>query len=93
MRSLARNPTVVPKPGVRPTTWQQEVGQAIADAYGVHAFDPKTFVCIGSGDPIGYPIIELQVEPEEWEVFRPVDRDRGDALLAMIWTPDAPPGW
>jgi hypothetical protein len=93
MRILARHPTVVPKPGVRPTPWQQEVGQAIADAYGVTAFDAETFVCIGSGDPIGYPIIEFQVEPEEWEVFRPVDRDRGDALLGMIWTPDTPPGW
>jgi hypothetical protein len=93
MRGLARNPTVVPKPAVVPTPWQQEVGQAIADAYGVHAFDRETFVCIGSGEPIGYPIIEFEVEPEEWEVFGQVDRDRGDALLAMIWTPDAPPGW
>lgn len=93
MRALTRSPTVVPKPGVRPTPWQQEVGQAIAGAYGVHAFDRETFVCIGAGDPIGFPIIEFQAEPEEWEVFRQVNRDRGDALLAMIWTPDAPPGW
>jgi hypothetical protein len=93
MRGLTRIPTVVPKPGVRPTPWQQEVGQAIADAFGSHAFDPETFVCIGSGEPIGYPIIEFQVEPIEWEVFRQVNRDRGDALLAMAWTPDAPPGW
>jgi len=93
MRSLAHSPTVVPKPGVRPTPWQQEVGQAIADAYGVHAFDRETFVCIGTGDPIGFPLIEFQAEPEEWEVFRQVNRDRGDALLAIMWTPDAPPGW
>ncbi len=33
------------------------------------------------------------VEPEEWEVFRAVNRDRGDALLAIAWNPDAPPGW
>ena len=93
MRGFIRIPTVVPKPGVQPTPWQQEVGQAIADAFGSHAFDPETFVCIGSGEPIGYPIIEFQVEPEEWAVFRQVNRDRGDALLAMVWTPDAPPGW
>jgi hypothetical protein len=93
MQGLARIPTVVPKPGVRPTPWQQEVGQAIADAFGSRAFDPQTFVCIGSGEPIGYPIIEFQVEQEEWEVFRQVNRDRGDALLAMAWTPNAPPGW
>ncbi len=93
MRGFAGHPTLVPKPGVRPTPWQQEVGQVIADAFGSHAFDPETFICIGSGEPIGYPIIEFQVEPVEWEVFRQVNRDRGDALLAMVWTPDAPPGW
>jgi len=93
MQGLARIPTVVPKPGVRPTPWQQEVGQAIAAAYGGHAFDPETFVCIGSGQPIGYPIIDFEVEPWEWKVFRQVNRDRGDALLAMVWTPETPPGW
>ena len=93
MRVLVHHPTVVPKPGIRPSPWQQEVGQAIADAFGSHAFDPETFVCIGSGEPIGYPIIEFEVDPWEWEVFRQVNRDRGDALLAMVWTPDAPAGW
>lgn len=93
MRVFVGHPTVVPKPGVRLTSWQQEVGQAIAAAYGSHAFDPETFVCIGSGQPVGYPIIQFEVAPWEWEVFRQVNRDRGDALLAMVWTPDAPAGW
>lgn len=93
MRSMSRNPTVVPKPGVAPTPWQREVGTAIAAAYGVAGFDPDTFVCKGSGEPIGYPLIEIEVEPEEWRVFEPVDRDRGDALLALAWYPNAPPGW
>jgi hypothetical protein len=93
MRVMSRNPTVVPKPGIAPTAWQREVGEAIAEAYRVHAFDSETFVCVGSGEPIGYPNIEFEVEPHEWEVFKPVDRDRGDALLAMVWGPDAPPGW
>jgi hypothetical protein len=93
MRIITLSPARVPMPGVRPTAWQQEVGQAIAQAYGVHAFDPETFVCIGAGEPIGYPRIEVQVEPHEWEVFRPVNRNRGDALLAIMWTPDAPPRW
>lgn len=85
--------TRVPRPGVEPTAWQQEVGQAIADAYGVARFDPKTFVCHGSGEPIGYPNIEMDVEPEEWRVFERVDRDRGDSLLGLSWMPDAPEGW
>ncbi len=85
--------TRVPRPGVEPTPWQQEVGQAIADAYGVPHFDPKTFVCHGSGEPIGYPNIEMDLEPEEWQVFEHVDRDRGDSLLGLSWMPDAPDGW
>jgi len=93
LRTIARIPTVLPRPGHRPTPWQREVGQAIAEAYGVHGFDPETFVCIGPGEPIGYPDIEFDVEPHEWELFEPVDRDRGDALLAIAWAPDAPPGW
>jgi len=93
LRGFHSSPTLVPKPGVRPTPWQQEVGRAIAAAYGNRAFDPETFVCIGSGQAIGYPVIEFEVEPWEWEVFRQVDRDRGDSLLAMAWMPDAPPRW
>jgi hypothetical protein len=93
MRTMTRFPKYVPRAGVRPTAWQQEVGRAIAEAYAVHDFDPETFVCIGSGAPIGYPRIEFEVEPHEWEVFTPVNRDRGDALLAMAWVPDPPPDW
>jgi len=93
LRSIARIPTVLPRPGHRPTPWQQEVGQAVAEAYGAHGFDPETFVCIGAGEPIGYPGIDQEVESHEWEVFEPVDRDRGDALLAMAWVPHPPPGW
>lgn len=83
----------IPRPGVKPSKWQQEVGQAIADAYGVFDFDPTTFVCIGDGRPIGYPLIDFQVEPTEWEAFACVDRDRGDALLALAWIPNSPEGW
>ncbi len=89
---LSVRPGIVPKPGVPPTAWQREVGQAIADIYGVENFDPETFVCVGSGKPIGYPVIELETDEEEWDVFRHVDRARGDALLGIFWKPDAPEG-
>lgn len=92
-RTMSHNPGVVPRRGVAPTAWQQEVGQAIADEYGVDAFDLQTFVCRGTGAPIGFPVIEVEVQPEEWEVFRQVSRDRGDSLLGIAWMPDAPPGW
>ncbi len=90
---VAGSESGVPKPGIRPTAWQQEVGRVIADAYGVEAFDPETFVCIGAGTPVGYPIMDFEVEPLDWEVFRHVDRDRGDSLLGIVWRPDAPAGW
>ena len=92
-RTMARIPGAVPQPDRAPTRWQREVGTAIAEIYGAHAFDPGTFVCIGDGRAIGYPQVEFQVEPGEWKVFEPVDRDRGDALLGIAWVPDSPPGW
>ncbi len=92
-RVMGDNPTVVPRPGMAPTPWQQDVGAAVAAAYGVTNFDPQTFVCIGDGRPIGYPVMDAEVEPSEWEVFAPVNRDRGDSLLGLAWMPDAPEGW
>jgi len=92
-RTMARSAAAVPGRGNVPSPWHQQVGAAIAAAYGVADFDPKTFVCHGAGVPIGYPDMDLDVTPEEWDVFAPVDRDRGDSLLGISWTPDAPDGW
>ncbi len=92
-RTMSRNTGVVPRASSQPTRWQRAVGQAVADAYGSHGFDPETFVVIGSGTPIGYPVIEMELEPEEWKVFAPVNRDRGDSLLGLSWQPDPPDGW
>lgn len=92
-RVMSRNPAAVPRPGVTPTAWQQEVGAAIAAAYGVEEFDRETFVCRGSGEPIGYPVIEIDVPDEEWVVFKPVNRDRGDSLLGISWMGGPPEGW
>lgn len=92
-RTMTAHPSHVPRRGVVPTAWQREVGVAIAAAYGVVGFDPETFVCRGSGSPIGTPVLDLEVRPEEWEAFAKVDRSRGDSLLGLCWFPDAPPGW
>jgi hypothetical protein len=92
-RLMSRDPSAVPKRGVRPTRWQQEVGVAIAEAYGSPGFDPETFVVTGSGVPIGYPAMEIDATEEEWELFKPVNRDKGDSLLGIAWSPDAPDGW
>jgi hypothetical protein len=91
-RTMTWNPTHVPKRNTPPTTWQREIGAVIAEAYGVKGFDPDTFVCAGSGTPM-YPIIEIDVRPDEWDVFAAVNRDRGDSLLGLCWMPNAPEGW
>ena len=91
-RTVAWSPTHVPQRRVPPTAWQREVGAAIARIYGVEEFCEDTFVCVGSGRPM-FPVIEIDVRPEEWDVFTPLDRERGDSLLALCWTPVAPPGW
>lgn len=88
----ATNPLAVPRPGRTPTRWQQAVGLAIADAYG-STLDPETFVCIGSGTPIGYPNEEFEPTEAERAAYAAVDRARGDNLLVISWSPDAPSGW
>ncbi len=92
-RGMARSPSAVPRRGMPPTEWQKEVGIAVAAAYGTPGFDPETFVCKGTGVPIGWPVIELETTDDEWDVFRPVDRAKGDSLLGIAWNPTAPTGW
>lgn len=91
-RTISRSPAVIPKYGVPLSDWQKEVGLCVAGLYGVN-IDPETMVVIGSGVPIGYPIIEQDVTEEEWLPFKTVNRDRGDSLLGITWSPDAPEGW
>ena len=91
-RAMNRSPAVIPKHGVPLSDWQKEVGLCVAGLYGVN-LDPETMVVIGSGVPIGYPIIEQDVTEEEWLLFKTVNRDRGDSLLGITWSPDAPEGW
>jgi len=90
--NMSQSPTVVPKYGVPISEWQKEIGLRVAELYGVN-LDPETFVVIGSGTPIGYPIMEIDVTEEEWRLFKAVNRDRGDSLLGISWGPDAPEGW
>jgi hypothetical protein len=92
-RAMRDNVGVLPRPGVVPSTFQQEVACAVADIYAVDAFDPLTFVCQGRGRPIGDPRLTIEATDEEWQLFSDVDRDRGDSLLALCWIPDAPTGW
>jgi hypothetical protein len=93
MRMVRLVPSVVPRRGLRPNDLHRAVGAAVAAAYGVADFDPDTFVCHGAGRAIGTARLTQEVEPEEWELFEPVDRRRGDSLLAVYWNGGAPAGW
>ena len=92
-RGFFANPAGVPHPGRQPNEWQREVGSAIAEAYGSPGFDPATFVVKGGGTPIGWPVIEIEATAEEWAMFEPVDRAKGDSLLGIAWQPTPPDGW
>jgi hypothetical protein len=92
-RHLSRLPGAVPRLEVPPTPWQQAVGRAIADAYGVVHFDADTFVCSGRGRPIGHPMMDIEATPEEWKLFERIDRSRGESLLGMSWIREPPAGW
>ena len=84
----------VPRPDRRTNAWQRECGVIIAGLLGIGDFDPETFVCRGRGRTIGEPRVEVDVSPEEWKVFEPVDRKNGDTLLAIWWGGDpGPKGW
>ena len=91
-RIINQSPAVIPKYGVPLSDWHKEMGLTVAELYGVN-LDPETFVVIGEGSPFGYPVIEYQVEEREWLPFKAVNPDRGDSLLGITWTPDAPEGW
>lgn len=91
-RVISQTPAVIPKPGVRLSKWQQEIGLKVAELYGVK-IDPETLVVIGNGTPCGYPKVKSEVSEEEWQPFKAVNRNQGDSLLGITWILNIPPGW
>lgn len=91
-RAMSRFPTVIPREGKPVTPWHLEVAAAVAELYGVR-LKRGSLVVEGSGVPIGFPRIEIDVADEEWRPFEGVDRERGDSLFGCAWIPDAPDGW
>jgi len=82
----------VPRGGAALSDWHREVGLQVAALFGV-TIDAETLVVIGAGRPIGFPRLEYEPTDEEEALFRGVDRNRGDSLLAMAWIPEPPPDW
>ena len=82
----------IPEPGRLLSPWHLEMVERVAALYcsKVH---PGTCVVIGKGMPIGYPRLDVVATNAELRMFEKVNRDRGEALLTMSWTPEAPSGW
>lgn len=91
-RAMTRIPTVLPREGAVLSSWHLEVAEAVARLYGV-SLKPGSLVVQGTGRPIGWPNIQIDVSEAEWRPFAAVDRSRGDSLLGLAWAPDAPEGW
>ena len=82
----------LPDPDRPLSTWHMETVEAVAALYGSKVY-PGTCVVVGKGKPIGFPRITVEATDAELSLFKDVDRNRGDALLAMSWSPEAPAGW
>lgn len=92
-RQIAVHPRGVPRPGLRPSAFQQEIGYAVAALFGAFDFDAEHFVCVGDGRSVGTPLVDVTATPQELDLFRHVDRARGDTLLALSWVTKPPPQW
>ncbi len=82
----------IPEPGRPLSPWHLEMVERVAALYCVKVH-PGTCVVIGKGMPIGYPRLDVLATDAELRMFEKVNRDRGEALLTMSWTPEAPSGW
>jgi hypothetical protein len=82
----------LPDPDRALLPWHAEMIEAIAALYGSAVY-PGTCVVVGKGKPIGFPRINVEATEAQLNLFKDVDRNRGDALLAMSWSPKAPAGW
>ncbi len=82
----------LPEPDRPLSAWHTEMVETIAALYDTKVY-PGTCVVVGKGEPIGYPRISIEATNAELGLFENVDRDKGEALLAMSWSPDAPKGW
>jgi len=82
----------IPEPGSPLSPWHLEMVERVAALCCVKVH-PGTCVVIGKEMPIGYPRLKVIATDAELRLFENVNRDRGEALLTMSWTPEAPSGW
>ena len=80
----------VPRPGHRPTGEERAWSRRLAKRFGAEGrIDDRTFVLTGDGNPGGALDHESlkpeSIDPEVAAYFAPVNRARGDSLVAFGW--------
>ena len=81
---------VVPRPGHRATGEERAWGRRLAKRFGAEGrIDDRTFVVTGDGNPCGALDHETlrpeSVDPDVASLLAPLDRERGDYLIAFGW--------
>jgi hypothetical protein len=76
-----------------PTHSQRLVGAALAQRGGAIDYDADHWVLRG-GQPAGESVTDpVDLEAEYDQLFRHIDRSRGDTLLGVFWITQPPPQW
>ena len=80
---------IVPRPGHRATGEERAWGRRLAKRFGAEGrIDDRTFVVQGDGDVCGaldHESLKDDADPEVAAFFAPLDRERGDYLIAFGW--------
>ena len=81
---------VCPRPGHKPSGEERAWSRRLAKRFGAEGrIDDRTFVVTGDGSPAGVFDFAAakpeKVDPEVAAFFEPLDRDRGDVLIAFGW--------
>ncbi|MFP5376101.1 MAG: hypothetical protein ACLGIO_04865 [Acidimicrobiia bacterium] len=81
---------IVPRPGHRASGEERAWGRRLAKRFGAEGrIDDRTFVVTGDGNTCGSldheALKEDSVDPEVAAFFAPLDRQRGDYLIAFGW--------
>ncbi len=80
---------IVPRPGHRASGEERAWGRRLAKRFGAEGrIDDRTFVVEGDGDTCGaldHESLKDDADPEVAAFFAPLDRQRGDYLIAFGW--------
>ena len=80
----------VPRPGYRASGEDRAWGRRLAKRFGCDGrYDDRAFCAAGNGRP--EPVLDFEVadepEPAVAQLLAPLDRERGDSLIAFGWAP------